>query len=52
MANKEVDGYVDEDVVERKETWKDFIFNSDKGTFLGRTGMSWCKLNCCHSYSY
>lgn len=44
MANKEVDGYVDEDVVERKETWKDFIFNSDKGTFLGRTGMSWLKI--------
>lgn len=34
---------VQEVEIERKETWKDFLYNGDKGTVLGRTGLSWCK---------
>lgn len=42
MADK-ADKENEVDEIQRKETWRDFLYNSNKGEVLGRTGMSWCK---------
>lgn len=34
---------VDPDYIPRKETWRDFLYNPDSSTVLGRTGLSWCE---------
>lgn len=48
-SKKEV---VDDDVLPVKESWTDFVYNSNKGTFLGRTGLSWLKIGVFYAIFY
>jgi len=51
MADK-ADKENEVDEIQRKETWRDFLYNSNKGEVLGRTGMSWCKIGVFYAIFY